>query len=140
MSPTVNRWFTVVLILGLVFTVSSRVYANSCSCSAADGSCSAKVSCLGGCYTWCDNDGGCRAACSDYLGFVDIGIVPPQSNSHHSPLTFNGGADLLFPATSFWNRFHERSAFDTFWRSLFVGVGDKAVANATFCGLSKQNL
>lgn len=39
-----------------------RVFAEDCSCSASDGSCSASVSCPGGCIAFCPS-GGCRARC-----------------------------------------------------------------------------
>jgi len=139
MRSKVHRWFTLVLILGSVLTLSPKVRGESCSCSAPDGSCSATVSCSGGCYAMCENNGGCIAACSG-LESVDTGIAAPRLDSDHSVLIFTGGTDLLFHPTSFSSRFHEITPFDRFWKFLFVGTDDKAVANAIFCAASKQNL
>lgn len=49
------------LLLVLVAPVSM---AESCSCTAPDGSCSASVSCTGGCMAICGSGGNCSSSCS----------------------------------------------------------------------------
>jgi len=54
-------------VLLLVFTASA-LKALDCSCSAPDRSCSASISCDGGCLAICGSGGACTAKCSSTSG------------------------------------------------------------------------
>ena len=45
--------------------VSQNLAASMCSCRAADGSCSASITCSGGCFATCGAGGNCSAGCSN---------------------------------------------------------------------------
>lgn len=55
----------VLLMAVLVLLVGGQeVLASSCSCTAPDGSCSASITCSGGCIAVCGTGGNCSAECS----------------------------------------------------------------------------
>jgi hypothetical protein len=57
---------SIILILTLSAPLASPAAPfESCNCSADDGSCTASVSCGGGCYAYCPNNNNCRAMCLD---------------------------------------------------------------------------
>jgi len=56
-----------VLLLASTLTVSSAAFPlQDCSCTAPDGSCSASISCQGGCLQHCASQGDCYAECSGF--------------------------------------------------------------------------
>ena len=61
--PTKRLLVVVAVLLALVFS-PAPAFAHSCSCNAPDGSCSASVSCPGGCYAICGTGGACGSGCS----------------------------------------------------------------------------
>jgi hypothetical protein len=61
-----------------VLLLPAAVFADSCSCNAPDGSCSASTSCPGGCYAVCANGGGCASGCS---GGGGSGNWHPRTNN-----------------------------------------------------------
>lgn len=68
-------------LLGALFLISSSA-ALACSCSSADGSCSASTHCVGGCYAVCGS-GGCTSGCSggalqNAITFSGQGISPSE--------------------------------------------------------------
>jgi type II secretory pathway component GspD/PulD (secretin) len=61
----------VIAIIGLLLSIPVyRVLAETCSCAAIDGSCSASISCAGGCIAYCPS-GGCYAKCSSGRHFLE---------------------------------------------------------------------
>jgi type II secretory pathway component GspD/PulD (secretin) len=62
----------VIVITGLLLSIPVyRVLAETCSCTATDGSCSAGISCSGGCIAYCPS-GGCYARCSGQHLLIDF--------------------------------------------------------------------
>jgi len=62
-----TRFMLFVAVLILFFGVQ-EVLASSCSCTAPDGSCSASITCSGGCIATCGTGGNCSAKCSSASG------------------------------------------------------------------------
>jgi hypothetical protein len=58
------------LTAAFVFAFTHSASSETCSCVAPDGSCSASISCRGGCENYCGNDGACWAQCSDSLAIL----------------------------------------------------------------------
>lgn len=56
--------FSMLLVVALAFLVSPATQAETCSCSAPDGSCSARVDCPNGCAAICADGGTCTSWCS----------------------------------------------------------------------------
>lgn len=78
-------------VLFLVLTVSAAK-AESCSCSAPDGSCSASISCSAGCVAICGSGGSCTAQCSSsgpgHTPFIKgASTIPGRSAAGSEPLT-----------------------------------------------------
>lgn len=71
------------LIGSLLLTTLVAATFDQCSCSAQDGSCSASISCAGGCIAICPS-GRCRAKCSDETGFFeyDMRVTMQQIGSN----------------------------------------------------------
>ena len=65
-----------ILIATIAVTPKRR---ESCSCTADDGSCSASVSCKGGCIAYCPSNG-CRAVCKG-SSFEESGSVTDKSTA-----------------------------------------------------------
>lgn len=89
----------VLLIALLILTVSGSGTFESCSCGADDGSCSANVSCGGGCFALCPSDG-CRAGCSgagmDLMMQVSIQQTASNSTQLSSELARVTGQPIVF--------------------------------------------
>ena len=84
---------------------------DTCSCVAPDGSCSASVSCQGGCIKFCGNNNNCWASCSGgYSGFGEEltfelqnagypELVAELSRRSHKELVFSPTKpDMIFNA------------------------------------------
>lgn len=59
-----RRLILIVVVL-LTLAAYSTAEAEDCSCTASDGSCSAKNSCAGECTALCPGNGVCQAVCAD---------------------------------------------------------------------------
>lgn len=91
---------TLALTIACVLFASTGVTADSCSCSAPDGNCSASASCSGGCTAFCANDGECLAQCSGHFGFLEREITLQMQNGDTAQLLAKlanaSGKDLTF--------------------------------------------
>lgn len=66
------------LIAGLILVAgNSQIWADTCSCSAPDGSCGASIVCSGGCIATCGTGGDCQAKCSGGGGTPDGPLQRP---------------------------------------------------------------
>lgn len=72
------RSLTVAVAMLSAISLTPAAHADGCSCSAPDGSCSASVSCEGGCYSYCDT-GACDAQCTS---------AGPNNGPRHQTLTY----------------------------------------------------
>lgn len=92
------------LVLGLAssHSASPAVTPEDCSCSAPDGSCSASISCQGGCVQWCGSGGDCYAQCSGSLQLLGMETSLQMRNARYpqlvSELARLIGSDLAFIA------------------------------------------
>jgi hypothetical protein len=68
--PSYAFLLTAILICAMLSTptrsASSPAFVETCYCEAADGSCSATVTCRGGCQKYCGNNDDCWAECSGF--------------------------------------------------------------------------
>jgi hypothetical protein len=73
-----------------------------CSCTAPDNSCSASISCKGGCEQWCGPGGDCLAQCSGSLQLLGMETTLQMRNAKYpqlvSELARFSGSDLAFIA------------------------------------------
>ncbi|MDT5270820.1 MAG: hypothetical protein QOH49_3006 [Acidobacteriota bacterium] len=76
------------LFLALAFTTTAypALVRETCSCSAPDGSCSASVTCTGGCTKYCGNNDNCHAACSGAFGYLDTEVSIEMQSASYSQL------------------------------------------------------
>lgn len=96
-----------VFILGLgpgpTHSASSVPVMEECSCSAPDGSCSASISCSGGCTKFCGNNDNCSASCSGYYEFLGAEVTLEMQNSTYPQLVAElahvSGKELAFSPT-----------------------------------------
>jgi len=79
---------------------SSAAAIEDCTCSARDNSCSASITCRGGCVTWCDVDGDCFAECSGFLQTFSMETTLQMRDATYPQLITElariSGKDLLF--------------------------------------------
>ena len=90
------------LFLAFAFTPSAypaRAREN-CSCHAPDNSCSASITCRGGCHAICDPNGDCVAYCSGYYGFLGTEFSLQMENGTYPQLVTElarvSGQDFAF--------------------------------------------
>jgi hypothetical protein len=88
-------------VLTFAFTLStSSVAADSCSCTAPDGSCSASITCTRGCIEHCANNGDCYARCSGFYGSFGSEFSLQRQNATYPQLVAElarvSGYDLAF--------------------------------------------
>src|ERR1041384_1311289 len=97
----------IIFVLSLILVpsrpASSAYTPDDCSCTAPDGSCSASVSCNGGCTKFCGNGDNCSASCSgSYESFASEVTLEMQSSTYPqlvSELARIGARDLAFSPT-----------------------------------------
>jgi hypothetical protein len=93
------------LISLLLISAAAAPTFDTCSCNARDGSCSASVSCPGGCIAVCPS-GGCRASCSnsydmmDYMMPVSMQQTDSTSNQVAGELSRITGQQVVFSPTN----------------------------------------
>jgi hypothetical protein len=92
-------------LLVLAFTshsASPPTRLESCSCTAPDGSCSASISCKGGCVDWCGSGGDCYAQCAGFLQVFGMETTLQMHNARYpqlvSELARLTGSDVAFTA------------------------------------------
>lgn len=99
---------TISFILALSFMLPPSAYPalmrEICSCSAPDGSCSASVSCMGGCTKFCGNNDNCSASCSGHYEFLDMEVTLEMQNAQYpqfvAELARISGKDITFSPTT----------------------------------------
>lgn len=75
------------LLLALAFTTPAYPALRAdCNCVAPDGSCSASVSCTGGCTKFCGNNDNCYAYCSGFYGFLGTEATFEMQNASYPQL------------------------------------------------------
>jgi hypothetical protein len=115
---------TFTLALAFAFTPSAypTFVRESCSCSAPDGSCSASVTCTGGCTKFCGNNDNCSASCSGHYGFLDTEVTLEMQNATYSQfvteLAHTSGKDITFTPTIPNMRFNAGFKRATLWDAL----------------------
>jgi hypothetical protein len=76
---------------------------DSCSCVAPDGSCSASVSCQGGCIKFCGNNNNCSASCSGGHAALGEEVTFDLQNAGYpelvAELSRRTGKELVFSPT-----------------------------------------
>lgn len=89
--------------LTLVTVPPTSVSADNCSCSAPDGSCSASVSCKGGCTKFCGNNNNCSAECSGAYSFYGTEVTFEFQNATYPQLVAElsrlSGKEIVFTPT-----------------------------------------
>src|SRR5258707_5962635 len=78
-----------ILILFLGFAPShsaSPLTFDDCSCTAPDGSCSASVTCKGGCTKFCGNNDNCSASCSGSFEYLGMEVTLEMQNANYPQL------------------------------------------------------
>lgn len=79
-----------VFTLALSFAFTSSAYPafvnKSCSCGSSDGSCSASVTCTGGCTQFCGNNDNCSASCSGSYAFLDTEVSFEMQDAKYQQL------------------------------------------------------
>lgn len=86
MRPFPDRWppwsLLVLTVFASLLVAAPSLQAESCSCTAPDGSCSASMTCTDGGIPTCSNGGDCSAQCSG----GDSGPGEPfENNARYSP-------------------------------------------------------
>lgn len=121
--------FTLALTSALTFPAAQAFAVESCSCSAGDGSCSASVSCRGGCISLCPS-GGCVARCSGYFSTLGTEVTLQMQNGNtnqlldelarvsgneitFSPKKLRGSLNLDIKKAALWDIFDVLSANGT---------------------------
>ncbi len=92
-----------IICLALVAASPRSVCADNCSCSAPDGSCSASVTCKGGCTKFCGNNNNCSAECSGAYSFYGTEVTFEVQNATYpqlvSELSRVSGKEIVFTPT-----------------------------------------
>lgn len=95
--------FILSLVSAPIHSASSAYMIEDCSCSAPDGSCSASVSCSGGCTKFCGNNDNCSASCSGSFEILALEVTLEMQNSTYPQLVAElariSGKDLAFSPT-----------------------------------------
>lgn len=103
LAATFTFFFILALLPAFVPTASTAVLREHCACSAHDGSCSASVTCTGGCTQHCDVEGDCYAYCSGYFGFLGMEVTFEAPNATYPTLVDElsrvSGKDIVFSPT-----------------------------------------
>ena len=86
-----------------IHSASSASMIEECSCSAPDGSCSASVTCSGGCTKFCGNNDNCSASCSGSYEIFATEVSFEMQNSTYPKLVAElarvSGKELAFSPT-----------------------------------------
>lgn len=104
MKKRIAAALTTVLLVFLVSVSSpsapSESAVDDCSCTAPDGSCSASITCHGGCEQWCGPGGDCFAQCSGFLQILGMETTVQMRNAKYPQLVAElariSGRDLAF--------------------------------------------
>lgn len=99
---------TTVLFLALLSTpirsAAPPLVFQDCYCRASDGSCSVSISCAGGCFKACRNNGDCYAECSGEMEIFGAEISLDVSDGTYSELTSKlakiSGKEITFVTTA----------------------------------------
>jgi hypothetical protein len=87
------------LLLASIVGVSAAV-PDDCDCSASDGSCSASISCQGGCTRFCGPGGNCYAECSGDYQFLGAETTLELQNATYpelvTALAHQSGKQVVF--------------------------------------------
>src|SRR5215467_7980094 len=79
---------------------TSASAVDTCSCSAPDGSCSASVTCKGGCTKFCGNNNNCYAECSGAYSYYGMEVTFEVQNATYPQLVAElsriSGKDIVF--------------------------------------------
>lgn len=83
---------------------ASGLIVEDCSCSAPDGTCSASISCQGGCIQHCVGDGDCYGQCSGFYEMLATETSLQMQNGTYPQLVAKlaaiSGRDLAFSPTT----------------------------------------
>lgn len=92
--------FVMSLISSPIHSASTGLTFDDCSCVAPDGSCSASISCSGGCTQFCGNNDNCRASCSGAHGFYGDELTFQMDNGTYprlvAELARRSGKEIAF--------------------------------------------
>jgi len=110
----------------LLFVVSvvgfPPVAAEDCECTATDGSCSAVISCQGGCTRFCGNGGNCYAECSGGYGYLATETTLEMPNATYpqlvTALAHLTGKQMVFTPTKSDLVFNVGFKRSPFWNAL----------------------
>lgn len=99
---------TITFTLAISFVLTPSAYPalvrDTCTCSAPDGSCSASVSCTGGCTKFCGNNDNCSASCSGRYAFLDMEVTFDMQDARYpqfvAELARISGKDITFSPTT----------------------------------------
>ena len=102
-AAALSSIFFLSLVLVPSRSASSAYLFEECSCTAPDGSCSASVSCNGGCVKFCGNNDNCSASCSGSSEYLASDVTLEMQNSTYpqfvNELARISGKDLAFSPT-----------------------------------------
>lgn len=113
-----------VLAFAPTHSASPAFMLEDCSCTAPDGSCSASVSCQGGCTRYCGNNDNCSASCSGAHEFLLMEVTFEMQNANYSQLVARlariSGKDINFSPRKPNTPFNVGFKRATFWDALRV--------------------
>jgi hypothetical protein len=111
-----------IICLALVAASPRSVCADNCSCSAPDGSCSASVTCKGGCTKFCGNNNNCSAECSGAYSFYGTEVTFEVQNATYpqlvSELSRVSGKEIVFTPTRSETLFNAGAKRAVLWDAL----------------------
>ena len=116
-------WTAVLLIIvSILIGPSPAASLEDCDCVAPDGSCSASISCRGGCTRFCGNNGNCYAECSGFYGFLGAETNLEIQNGTYPELVTRlahlSGQQLVFSPTRTDIVFNAGFKKTPFWNAL----------------------
>ncbi len=122
MKPAIVLTCTILLFVVSVVGSSSPAAPDDCDCSATDGSCSASISCQGGCIRFCGNGGNCYAECSGGYGYLGAETTLEMPNATYpqlvTALAHLSGKQMVFVPTRSDLVFNVGFKRSPFWNTL----------------------
>jgi hypothetical protein len=121
--------FFSIICLTLVTAPPTSVSAmDTCSCAAPDGSCSASVTCQGGCTKTCKNNNNCWAECSGAYSIYGMEVTFEVQNATYPQLVAElsrlSGKDIVFTPTNPNTLFNAGAKRAPLWDALKILAND----------------
>lgn len=112
----------IILVFAVGLSSSPAAAFDDCNCEAPDGSCSASISCAGGCIRFCGPSGNCYAECSGAYEFLGMETTLEVQNGTYPELVTKlahlAGKQLVFSPTKPYVVFNMGFKRSPFWNAL----------------------